>query len=146
MFSKPVIAVLWIFSLIIAACVPLYIGSSRSHEDKANPVRFASKNETNACLEEVVGEKGAASAVIVKALIQLRNNQEEQAYIQLETLLDLNVIFVGQNAPQYSRSTNMLKIIREYRSQHSQFSDALRNNGNAVLKDRNEKAQRLLSL
>jgi hypothetical protein len=78
MFSKPVIVVLWILSLIIAACVPFFTGTLRSKESKTNPASLSLKNETNACLKEIVGEKGAASAVIVKALIQLRSNQEEQ--------------------------------------------------------------------
>ena len=97
------------------------------------------------CHQKVVGEKNAASLIIAKALTQFREGQVSEALVTLETTLDMAVSYAWEQNPHSAETTNILSIIKRYRSQYPAFSQSLRSNGSPVLLERNLKANSILS-
>lgn len=97
------------------------------------------------CQAKVVGEKNASSLVIVKALTQLREGRTNDALLLLETTLDKNVSYVWEQNPNSDKTTNILSIIKRYRLQYPSFSEDLQSDGSSVLRERNERANRILA-
>lgn len=122
----------------------LIIGCSPSGKQTADS-GDARLHETK-CIEHIIGEKNYHSAVIVKALIQIRSGRQEQAITDLETLLDLNTIYIYENSPVSEATKNGARLIKDCRSKFDQYSAGLATNGNPVLKERNQKAHSFLGL
>src|SRR5687768_5494005 len=64
---------------------------------------------------EVAGEKNLTSAIFVNTLVHLRKGRHDEAFSLLETALDKNVVYVGENLPAAESTTNILNVVRRYR-------------------------------
>src|SRR5687768_6315008 len=92
---------LFVASVIIFSGISFYLGTLRSVSQPNATLRQTSNLTTYAlsnCLDEIAGEKNLASLVITKTLIQFRNGNTNEAFATLENALDLNIIFVHDNA------------------------------------------------
>ena len=140
---------LFVGGVILSSGISFYLGTLRSVSEPDITLQQTSNLTTNApgnCLDEIAGEKNLASLVITKALIQFRDGNANEAFATLETALDLNIIYVHENAADGSKAAGINTVVRDYRMRYPLFPESLQEKGNATLKERNAKAQRILNL
>ena len=96
------------------------------------------------CQIKVAGEKGYEILIITKALIQFRDGRTNDALSVLETVLDMDVAYIWEKAPNIDTTTNALLGVKRYRSLYPMYSQDLKNGGHPVLRERNERANKIL--
>ena len=97
-------------------------------------------------VSHIAGERNFASVVMVNALTHLRKGHTNDAYRLLETVVDRNIAYVGENLPDAVSTSNTFNVLRRYRYGYPEYSESLRAETNAILKARNDRANELLRI